>query len=201
MAPVLRFPSAISVSSYIERIPFLRIQISYHIVSRSSQISYDGSHFTPMYRSFLQFARALYFGWPQVCVDTCNTALENAVWRTANATDDYYTGFCLDILRFESMWLCASVHCSPDDIQSGVDYYVEDCVTNAGIQLPSYDDTIASYRSNFSDIPVLSIADISPDTIVNTTVLPGDDIWQLASHAEVSSVKLETHKADTDCLV
>ena len=135
--------------------------------------------------AILSLTRAIEFGWSTVCVDTCNVALENVVWSTTTTSDDYYTDFCSDTLRFESMWLCSSVRCSPYDITIGVGYWVEQCMSNAGILLLSYDDTIAKYRSNFSAVPVIFMRDITPNVTFNVTLLPGDDLWQPASHTEV----------------
>ncbi|MCJ1470451.1 hypothetical protein MMC07_009096 [Pseudocyphellaria aurata] len=108
----------------------------------------------------------------QMCVQACDGGVEYVTFGTTAQTDDYYTGFCQDTLRFESVFLCAKLHCSPWQIMTGVPYYTKPCRTEVHVDTISYDAVIANYSdADIMAMPVIEYSTDPPTDIYNNTDL------------------------------
>lgn len=108
----------------------------------------------------------------QECVSSCQSALDYVTFGTTKETDDYYTGYCRDTLKWQSIWLCAKMYCTPYEIKTGVDYAGKPCRTEVHINIPSYDSVIANY--SVEAMKAVPIIDYNPEPskdIINNTVL------------------------------
>lgn len=119
--------------------------------------------------------------WPpskdEYCILSCTECFWEITFGTTTSTDDYYTGYCQDTLRFESTWLCAKQRCTPREIAAGHGYLAPDC-DRLNIAIPSYEATIANYSDeDIKNMQVFSLHEITSDTIVNNTLLPSDDLF------------------------
>lgn len=122
----------------------------------------------------------------QLCAAVCSTTLDSVMFNTTVATDDYYTGFCEDTLRFSSIFFCIRLRCLKSQIQTAVDYTDEPCHTEVHIETPSYDSVIAGFSDDaISAIPVIGVK--PSEDIVNVTVVPSDEAYDLALKTWVSS--------------
>lgn len=122
----------------------------------------------------------------ELCAAACSSALDEVVFNTTVETDDYYTGYCEDTLRFSSIFFCIRIHCSQSQIESAVNYAVEDCHTEVHVDTPSYQSVIAGYSDEaLSAIPIISMKEPSKE-IVNVTVLPSEEGYLLAMRTWVS---------------
>lgn len=122
----------------------------------------------------------------QLCGAACSITLDNVIFNTTVSTDDYYTGFCEDTLRFSSIFFCIRIHCSQSQIQTSVDYTAEPCHTEVHIETPSYDSVMAGFSDEaLSAIPVIGV-EPSGET-VNVTVIPSEEAYVLALKTWVSS--------------
>ena len=141
--------------------------------------------------SFLLFAlllvsKSLQQSNSQLCGAACSETLDSVVFNTTVSTDDWYTGYCEDTLRFYSTFFCIRIHCLKSQIQTAVDYTVESCHTEVHIETPSYDSVIAGFSDEaISAIPV--IGTVPPVEVQNVTVIPSDEAYNLALKTWVSS--------------
>lgn len=122
----------------------------------------------------------------QLCAAACSSALDSVIFNTTVSTDDWYTGYCEDTLRFSSIFFCIRIHCSQSQIETAVDYTVEACHTEVHIETPSYDSVMAGFSDEaISAIPVISME--PSEEIVNVTVIPTEEAYVLAMQTWVSS--------------
>lgn len=122
----------------------------------------------------------------QLCAAGCAATLYDVVFNTTVYTDDYYTGYCEDTLRFYSTFFCIRIHCLQSEIKTAVDYTVYPCNTEVHIETPSYDSVVAGYSDEeLSAIPVLSMD--PSEEMVNNTVIPTEEAYLLATKTWVSS--------------
>lgn len=137
----------------------------------------------------------------QICLVACQESFTDVTFGTTNYTDDYYTGYCHDVLRFYSAYLCASHRCSPYEIHSGIAYMQKDCDI-VGIELPNYETVIANYSQQ--TIRTVGYKEITPDQIINSTLLPDDDLFGLSYKTWVGRKSREnyllTDICGADCL-
>lgn len=121
----------------------------------------------------------------ELCAAACSSALDEVVFNTTVETDDYYTGYCEDTLRFSSIFFCIRIHCSQSQIETAVNYAVEDCHTEVHVDTPSYQSVIAGYSDEaLSAIPIISME--PSKEIVNITVIPSEEAYLLAMRTWVS---------------
>lgn len=134
--------------------------------------------------------------WPknsQLCLLACQDSLGSVTFGTTTQTDDWYTGYCQDTLRFESTYLCGRQHCSPEEIKSGLESFQETC-DYVHLTIPSYDEAMAKYSAQ-ETIPEIAYDDVFEDTI-NNTVVPNQELFDLGYQSWVNidaSSKLEKH--------
>lgn len=122
----------------------------------------------------------------QLCAAACSSTLDSVIFNTTVLTDDYYTGLCEDTLRFSSIFFCIRIHCSKSQIQTAVDYTSEPCHTEVHIETPSYDSVMAGFSDEaLSAIPVIGME--PSEEIVNVTVIPSEEAYDLAVKTWVSS--------------
>ena len=119
--------------------------------------------------------------WPptrdQMCILSCVETFWEVMFGTTVSTDDYYTGYCQDTLRFESTWLCAKQHCSPRQIKAGPGYLASDCKP-LHIEIPTYEATIAKYSDeDIKNMRVFNLHEITAEDIINSTLLPSDQLF------------------------
>lgn len=117
----------------------------------------------------------------QFCVSSCQGCYDPITFGTTVETDDWYTGMCKDTLKWESVYLCAKLHCTPFQIQTGLDYATEACHTEVHIDVPSYNSVIANYSN--AQIAAMTLIDwdvaITPPTeIYNVTLLPTQEYFR-----------------------
>lgn len=113
----------------------------------------------------------------QICVTACIECFSDVTFGTTVSTDDYYTGYCQDSFRFFSGFLCAKNHCSPYEIKTGIEYVQASC-DEVHIELPSYETVIANYTDK--SVPTVGYQEITSDQIINSTLLPTDDLFDLS---------------------
>lgn len=122
----------------------------------------------------------------QLCAAACSTTLNGVIFNTSVSTDDWYTGYCEDTLRFSSTFFCIRLRCLKSQIQTAVEYTVQDCHTEVHIETPSYNSVIAGFSDEaISAIPVIGAK--PPTEMVNVTVVPSDEAYNLALKTWVSS--------------
>lgn len=122
----------------------------------------------------------------QLCGAACSETLDAVTFNTTVETDDWYTGYCEDTLRFSSTFFCIRLHCLKSQIQTAVDYTVEYCHTEVHIETPSYDSVMAGFSDEaISTIPVIGTE--PPTEMQNVTIIPSDEAYDLALHTWVSS--------------
>lgn len=110
----------------------------------------------------------------QICVSACQECFDEVTFGTTVSTDDYYTGYCEDTLKFYSTFLCARSRCSPYEIKTGIDYIRPPC-DDLGIEIPSYDAVIANYSGQ--SIRSIDYEEITADEIINGTLVPTDEFF------------------------
>ena len=135
-------------------------------------------------------------GWGEVCVYACMNSLTSVMFSTTKRTEDFYTGSCKDTLKYESTYVCSFLHCPKKEIRSGMSFINNDCVTEAGIEIPSYDAVMAKCTSeDISNMPVVGLEDISPTEIVNRILLPSQELFDMSYRTEWTWVyELASHR-------
>ena len=124
--------------------------------------------------------------WPsnsQLCFLACQDSLGAVTFGTTVSTDDYYTGYCEDTLRFQSTYLCARERCSPQEIESGLKSFQETC-DRVHLTIPSYDEVIANYSAQ-EPPPTIAYDDAFEES-VNNTLVPNDELFYLGYRSWVS---------------
>ena len=118
----------------------------------------------------------------QVCYFGCDASFADVTFNTTVPTDDYYTGFCQDTFRWQSVYLCIQEHCSPREIRDGLKYYRADCQKYAHMDPPSYDDTIREFPSEkFQRLRVIEYKEVQPtDPMFNETLRAGPTLFRYA---------------------
>ena len=123
----------------------------------------------------------------ELCAAACSSALDSVIFNTTVETDDHYTGYCEDTLRFSSIFFCIRLHCLKSQIKTAVDFADEPCRTEVHIETPSYDSVIAGFSDEaISAIPVIGTE--PPTDTVNVTVIPSDEAYMLSLRTWVSSL-------------
>ena len=129
-------------------------------------------------------------GYPnrdEMCVFVCEECFWEVTFGTTVETEDYYTGHCQDTLRFESTWLCSKLRCSPREIKAGVNYVRSSCIEHK-IELPDYNAVIAKYPEEaIKNMRVFSRPEITPEDIINSTLLPSDELFYQSKKTWVRS--------------
>ena len=122
----------------------------------------------------------------QICLYACQESLWEVTFGTTVSTDDYYTGYCQDTLRFSSTYLCAKQLCSPHEIESGLEYIRHTC-EEVDLPIPSFESTIANFSDEaIKDVRVVRQYEISAEEIINSTLLPSRELFDLAYRTNVS---------------
>lgn len=129
-------------------------------------------------------AKSLQYDEPtkaQQCVVACNECFDELSFGTTTSTDDYYTGYCLDTLKWESTWLCSKLYCTSYQIMTGADYAGKPCRTEVHIDIPSYNAVIANYSSEaLNAVPRIEYSPEPPTDIFNNTVVPSKALFDIA---------------------
>lgn len=129
--------------------------------------------------------------WPadsQICLIACQDSLGSVTFGTTVSTDDYYTGYCEDTLRFHSTYTCGQQYCSPREIKSGLASFQETC-DEVDLPIPSYDDFLANYAAEYlKKVPMIAYDDVFEET-VNNTVVPNQELFDLAVKSWVSMLQ------------
>lgn len=114
----------------------------------------------------------------QMCVAACQSSLDEVTFGTTVHTDDYYTGYCEDTLKWESTYICSKLYCTPYQIQRGVDYALLVCRTKVHVDVVSYADVIANYSdAAIEAMPRLDYSVEPPTDIYNNTIIPTRDFY------------------------
>lgn len=114
----------------------------------------------------------------QICVRGCQISTYSVTFGTS---DPEAWPDCHDNLRWGSIWLCAKTYCTAREIRAGVPYVSEGCD-----DIVSYDSVIANYSDEaIKAMPTLPDAE-PPSDIMNTTVLPTREFFDLAYKTIVS---------------
>lgn len=124
--------------------------------------------------------------WPsnsQLCFLACQDSLGSVTFGTTASTDDYYTGYCEDTLRFQSTYRCARERCSPQEIESGLKSFQETCDI-VHLTIPSYDEVIANYSAQ-EPSKTIAYDDVFEES-VNNTLVPNDELFDLGYRSWVS---------------
>lgn len=124
--------------------------------------------------------------WPshsQLCLLACQDSLGSVVFGTTTDSDDYYTGYCEDTLRFQSTYRCGHQRCSPEEIESGLKSFQETCDIVHLTILP-YDEVIANYSAQ-EPAPAIAYDDVFEES-VNNTLVPNDELFDLSYRSWVS---------------
>ena len=112
----------------------------------------------------------------QLCVVACQKSFHSVTFGT---TDPEEWTNCNDTLRWESTWLCSKLHCSPRQIKTGVKYAIDSYCKDKLV--PSYDIVIANFSDEaIKNIPILQYTEKPSEDIVNTTLLPSQELFDLA---------------------
>lgn len=120
---------------------------------------------------------------PQLCLLACQDSLGSVTFGTTTQTDDYYTGYCQDTLRFESIYLCGRQHCSPEEIESGFESLQKTCDA-VHLKIPSYVEAMTIYSAQ-KKIPTIAYDDGFEDTI-NNILVPDQELFDLSYRSWVS---------------
>jgi hypothetical protein len=120
----------------------------------------------------------------QYCSEACETALSGQNFAgSPSVADGYYAELCGNMLHLQSLYLCARNYCSEADVEAGFSYLSGVCVRYATAPPPLSivgNISIEEIRAQ----PILNNGDL-PD-IINTTVLPSDELFNLAYQTVVS---------------
>lgn len=117
----------------------------------------------------------------QLCVVACRESLSNVDFGTTIKTDNHFTSYCKDTLRWSSICLCSKTHCSPYQIKTGVQYISSECITRTNVIPPAYDSTVLTFSDEaIRAMPVIEYSVEPWNKIFNTTVLPSQELFHLA---------------------
>lgn len=117
----------------------------------------------------------------QMCVSACQSAVDSVTFGTTVETDDWYTGYCEDTLKWESTYICSKLYCTPYQIQRGVDYVTLACRTEVHVDVVSYADVIANYSdAAIMAMPMLEYSVEAPTEIYNNTIIPTRELYDLS---------------------
>ena len=86
-------------------------------------ISFSRAENLPYYKNWEQ--RGL--DWS--CGDVCEESLSSIVYEDAAPSADYYVTLCSSRLRAQSIYTCMDAYCSPEEMQPGIDYLKDYCLT------------------------------------------------------------------------
>ena len=130
--------------------------------------------------------------WPsndEMCLIACQDALYSVSFGTAVETDDYFTGYCLNALLWQSTYLCGQTYCSSREVESGLEYFQHEC-DKYHVMIPSYDDTMANYTSEaIEKVPRLAQDDVFEEA-VNNTLVPTQQFYDNALQSDVSVLRV-----------
>lgn len=111
----------------------------------------------------------------QLCVGACQSSFDTTRFRTTDPEDRTN---CKDTLRWESVWLCSKIHCSPRQIKVGTSYAEQYC---KDVSVLSYDTVVANFSDEaIKNIPILQYSEKPSKHIVNNTLLPSQELFDLA---------------------
>lgn len=118
----------------------------------------------------------------------CENSLDSVTFGTTVSTDDWYTGYCQDTLRFYSTYTCGQRYCSPEEIKSGLAVFQESC-DEVDLPIPSYYDFLAKYTAeDLKTVPMVAHDDVFEEA-VNNTVIPNQELFDLAVRSWVSMLQ------------
>jgi len=103
----------------------------------------------------------------EYCVWACNEATSYVTFEGAEELD-YYTNLCSSELFLQSFSYCIQTYCTEKEKQSGLKLQDNVCITNAGINLPNFDQ----YNLPASELATIVVAD--EDLITESAEAPLD---------------------------
>ena len=103
----------------------------------------------------------------EYCVWACNEATSYVTFEGAEELD-YYTNLCSSELFLQSFSYCIQTYCAEKEKQSGLKLQDNVCITNAGINLPNFDQ----YNLPASELATIVVAD--EDLITESAEAPLD---------------------------
>lgn len=125
----------------------------------------------------------------QYCVAACSVALNHVSFdgnRPASASHSSPVP-CTDKHYIQSLFYCTSTYCTPDEVQSGLDYNNETCLVDAGKSLPSY----AAFMDAPSAAPPKTIMRISEADVrqqkFTQPIVPDQDFYNVGHKSVVST--------------
>lgn len=124
----------------------------------------------------------------QLCVESCMDALGEIIFGTTVETDDYYTGYCEDTLRWSSAYVCTERYCSPQEIKTGLSYLQLAC-DEVNLPIPSYDGILANFTDeDLKALRVIEFQEVPADEIVNNTLVPSPVLFHRSYRSWVSTL-------------
>lgn len=121
-----------------------------------------------------------------MCSYACEQSFGYLMFGTSEETEDYYTGYCKDTLRWRSTFLCVKKHCTEDEIHAGWHYSSTECEEQTGMALPSFESIIANITpEEEKNARIIQWEDYKTTDIINTTALPTDDLFGVALETSV----------------
>lgn len=115
------------------------------------------------------------------CVEGCSQVVRHLTFNfttTLDPLEDYYAIQCSNPLLVQSIYLCAQVYCSPDEIIAGIAGVSSDCEEYGGVTLPSF-DTYALPSEALAKVPVVNdtAGSTSAAQPLNYPVVPNEEWW------------------------
>lgn len=125
----------------------------------------------------------------EVCFSACGDAVGRVTFGTTVYTDDWYTGYCDDALRYESTYICAHIFCTPEEIKSGLAANQKWCDT-VHMTILSYDAVMANYSEGAIKAMPRIAQDAVIEEVVNYTMVPDEAFFQNAVRTSVSILRI-----------
>lgn len=125
------------------------------------------------------------------CVEGCNTVAQYLTFNytsTLDPEEDYYKIQCSNSLLVQSIYLCAQVHCSTDEIAAGIAVLNRDCEDYGDVTLPSF-ETYALSPEELAQVPRVNDTAGSTSAVdpLNHPVVPDAEWWAQGTRTLVRS--------------
>jgi hypothetical protein len=131
-----------------------------------------------------------------LCYIACEDSFYNSTFATANANWTGAETRCLDYLRVASTYACMQQRCTSQEIHDGVHLLEGACLEKPGTAPPPFASVIANVTgggagghhdgTKLADLPVVSGSDVVEGRPFNTTVLPSQELFDVAYRTWVS---------------
>lgn len=123
----------------------------------------------------------------QYCFEACLEALAEQTYAgSPTAEDGFYLEICENALHVQSNFLCVRAYCTHEEARQGYEFESSNCKEN-GASLPSMSVVGNVTAEDIQSMQTLEYG-VTPE-IINATIIPSRDHYQLALRTTVSFVK------------